>query len=106
MSILAIIAKMNNLTVISASDLKKHTAEILNLVYYGRKTALVKRHGIPLVDITPTKIDERGGAGNITSLKLIDDLSGSVALPNKFEGKNLGKIVSIAKQEHFRRKYG
>lgn len=46
---------MNNLTVISASDLKKHTAEILNQAHYSKKVFLVQRYGVPIVKIEPVE---------------------------------------------------
>lgn len=50
-------------TRLSASDLKRNTAEVLNMVAFGHTVAIVERHGQPLVKITPAtsvkkKIDE------------------------------------------------
>lgn len=45
---------MNFITV-SSSDLKNKTAEILNLVAFGKAEITIKRHGEPLVKIIPYK---------------------------------------------------
>jgi len=43
---------MNTLN-ISSSDLKKNVAEILNDVYFGKKTAVINRYGKPVAKIIP-----------------------------------------------------
>lgn len=43
---------MNN-TYISATDLKRNTAKILNLVAYGATEAIIERYGQPIAKITP-----------------------------------------------------
>ena len=42
-----------NITRISATDLKRKAAEILNTVYYEKKVAIVERFGKALVKIIP-----------------------------------------------------
>lgn len=44
---------------LSSTDLKKKTAEILNLVAYGKITAVIERHGEPLVEIRPYKKNKK-----------------------------------------------
>lgn len=46
------------ITYISSTDLKRKTAEILNLVGYGEVIAIVERYGKPLVKITPVSKKE------------------------------------------------
>ena len=43
---------MNTLN-ISSSDLKKNVAEILNDVYFGKKTAVINRYGKAVAKIIP-----------------------------------------------------
>lgn len=38
---------------LSSTELKRKTAEILNLVAYGKKIAVIERYGEPLVRISP-----------------------------------------------------
>lgn len=45
---------MNTFTV-TATELKRNPADILNRVAYERKTALVERHGKIIAEISPTK---------------------------------------------------
>lgn len=61
MTILVILAKMNNMktTYISSTDLKNKTAEILNLVSFGGVEAIIERHGRPLAKILPFKEEEK-----------------------------------------------
>lgn len=42
-----------NTTFISASELKRNTAEILNRVYYEKIVAVIKRHNEPIAKIVP-----------------------------------------------------
>lgn len=42
-----------NTTTVNATDLKKNISEILNMVYYEKRVAIVERHGKPLVKIVP-----------------------------------------------------
>jgi len=42
-----------NTTYISATDLKRKTAEILNMIYYEKKIAVVERFGKTLVKMIP-----------------------------------------------------
>lgn len=44
---------MNNITKVSASDLKNNTSEILNMVAYGGYEAIVERYGEDFVRILP-----------------------------------------------------
>ena len=46
------IVKMTNLT-ISATDLKRETADIINEVYYKGISANITRHGKPIVRLVP-----------------------------------------------------
>lgn len=50
--ILTIIVNMN-IKMVTSTDLKLNTAEILNLVAYGGYEAIVKRHGEGIVKIVP-----------------------------------------------------
>lgn len=43
------------ITYLSSTDLKRKTAEILNLVRFGETIAVIERHGKPLVKILPIK---------------------------------------------------
>ena len=38
---------------VSATDLKHNTAEILNTVYFKKRTALIMRHGKVIAEIRP-----------------------------------------------------
>lgn len=38
---------------LSSTELKRKTAEILNMVAYGEKVAVIERYGEPVVKITP-----------------------------------------------------
>jgi len=49
---------------LSSTELKRKTAEVLNLVAYGKAIAIVKRHGKPLVKISPIK--KSGKKTNLT----------------------------------------
>lgn len=40
-------------TRLSSTELKRRTAEVLNLVAYGEVMAIIERYGEPLVKITP-----------------------------------------------------
>lgn len=42
-----------NTTSISASELKRNTADVLNRVYYEKIVAVIKRHDEPIVKIVP-----------------------------------------------------
>lgn len=46
---------INNMktTHLSSTELKRNTAEILNLVAFGKAVAIIERYGEPLVRITP-----------------------------------------------------
>lgn len=55
-----------NITYVSSTDLKRHISDIVNTVYYEKSTAIVERHGKPMVKITP--IEEKT-TGSIKSLK-------------------------------------
>lgn len=48
-----------NITRISASDLKRNTAEVLNSVVYGGVVAVVERHGEPLVKMIPVAVNKK-----------------------------------------------
>ena len=47
-------------TKLSSTDLKRKTAEVLNLVAFGEVTAIVERYGEPLVKISPIKKTSTG----------------------------------------------
>jgi prevent-host-death family protein len=47
------------ITYLSSTDLKRKTAEILNLVGFGEMIAIVERYGKPLVKITPIKEEKK-----------------------------------------------
>lgn len=38
---------------ISATELKRNASDVLNRVYYGKRTMIVERHGEPIVKIVP-----------------------------------------------------
>jgi antitoxin (DNA-binding transcriptional repressor) of toxin-antitoxin stability system len=42
-----------NILNVSSSDLKKNVAEILNDVYFGKKTAVINRYGKAVAKIVP-----------------------------------------------------
>lgn len=46
-------------TYLTSTELKRKTAEVLNLVAFGDTTAVVERHGEPLVKIIPAR-EEKG----------------------------------------------
>lgn len=48
------------ITHLTATELKRKTGEILNLVAYGGTIAIVERHGEPLVKIEPAKMEDEG----------------------------------------------
>lgn len=48
------------ITHLTATELKRKTGEILNLVAFGDTIAIIERHGEPLVKIEPAKKDEEG----------------------------------------------
>ena len=48
------------ITRLSSTELKRNTAEILNLVAYGEAVAIVERYGEPLVKITKAVPSEKG----------------------------------------------
>lgn len=47
-----------DITYISATDLKRKAAEVLNMVYYKKRIAVVERFGKALVKISPVE-DEK-----------------------------------------------
>lgn len=46
------------ITHLSATELKRNTAEIVNLVAYGKTVAVVERYDEPLVKIVPANLKE------------------------------------------------
>lgn len=57
-----------NTAFISASELKRNTADVLNRVYYEKIVAVIKRHDEPIVKISP--IDNKDKKKNTASLLL------------------------------------
>jgi len=53
LAILAKMYKMANTYTISATEFKNKVSDILDDVYFRRKTVIVKRYGKPLVKIVP-----------------------------------------------------
>lgn len=50
-------------------------------------------------------ISEKNGVIKIiSSLDLINQLAGSVAVPKRFKGMTLERVIKKAKKEHFKRK--
>lgn len=47
------------ITYISSTDLKRKTAEVLNLVGFGEAIAIVERYGKPLVKIVPASEEKK-----------------------------------------------
>ena len=52
---------------ISATELKRHAAEVINTVYYNKRTLIVERHGKPIIKIIPVEI-ENSKSGDMASL--------------------------------------
>ena len=57
---------MTNIIRISASKLKNNAAEVLNTVYFGKKTAVVERYGKIIAKIVP--VDKKEKTKNTASL--------------------------------------
>lgn len=74
------------ITHLTATELKRKTGEILNLVAYGETVAIVERHGEALVKIMPVKKEER-----VEIEEILKKYFG--AIPN---------FPSISKTRHFR----
>lgn len=56
-----------NITYIDATELKNNVAEVLNSVYYEKKTAIVKRYGKTIAKIIPYKTEKKDKK-NLSSL--------------------------------------
>lgn len=44
---------MNNTVTVSTTELKNNLSDIINSVYYEKKTTIVERHGKPLLKLMP-----------------------------------------------------
>ena len=53
---------------ISATHLKNKIADVLNDVYFGRKTVIINRHGKPLVKIVPLEESAKRSKKNFMKL--------------------------------------
>ncbi len=52
-------------------------------------------------------ISEEDGSIKITSaMALLDKLAGSVKVPKKYKGIPIDKMIEIAKEDYFKKKYG
>lgn len=75
---------------ISSSELKRNVADILNDVYFGKKTAIIKRHGRIVAKIIPDD-------GKVENTKSIPSLL------NKYFGI-LPDLPNASKERNFRKR--
>lgn len=73
-----------NTTYISATELKRNVAEVLNSVYYKKNTTIIERFGKAIAKIVPVE-EKKEGKKTIT--KILDRYFG--VLPNFPETKNI-----------------
>lgn len=90
-NLIILIKIVNNMKItrLSSTELKRNTAEVLNLVAYGEVVAIVERYGEPLVKITKATPGEK-------SSTLREKLKKSFgAIPN---------FPSLSKTRYFRKR--
>ena len=79
---------MHNIPV-SASELKRNAARILNEVYFGRKIAIIERHGKAIAKLIPFETDNTKPK-NTTSI--LDKYFGALPdFPNVVEQRSFRK---------------
>lgn len=87
MAILAIMAIMT--IYVDATELKRDISSILNSVYFGGNTAVVKKYGKVIVRIVP--VNEEGSNKNLSSKKYFGILPDfpEVSLKRRFRNRKI-----------------
>ena len=79
------------------------SATVTSKMQFTIPIAIARRVGIGSGD--RVAVSEENGRIILTPMKqLIEELAGSLAMPEKWKGKNTDEIISQTKQEYFRNK--
>ncbi len=79
------------------------SATITSKLQLTLPTAIAKRAGITRGD--KIAVSEEGGRIILTPMKqLIEELAGSLAVPENWKGKDMDEIIKGSKQEYFQNK--
>lgn len=99
---------MNDIIQINASKARNEFFRILEEVYLKDKIFLVKKAGIPLVDIVKTGKYKPAGSelsseDVLLNLDLVRRLAGSVTVPKKYQGLSMDQMIEKARKERFQK---